>query len=99
MWKTAPIKPEEFRLLQGHDALADYGSSGDGGEQHHRFCKHCGIALYNDGDMLMLGGKFVMVHVAALDDLSARDLLDSPIRCADGLHDCWQDEPEETRHL
>lgn len=99
MWKTAPIQPDDFRLLQGSDALADYGESGDWGEQHHRFCKHCGIATHNDGDMPMLGGKFVMVHVAALDDLSPQDLLSAPVRFADGLHDAWHDEPQEVRHL
>jgi hypothetical protein len=99
MWKTAPMKPNNFRLLQGSAALSDYGTSGDWGEQHHWFCKHCGIATHNEGNMPMLGGEFVMVHVAALDDLSPRDLLAAPLHCADGLHDAWQDEPQEARHL
>ncbi len=99
MWKTAPIMPGDFRLLTGADALSDYGSSGDFGEQHHRFCQRCGIATHNDGDMPMLGGPFVMVHVAALDDLSPEDLRAAPVRCADGLHDAWQNEPQAAWHL
>lgn len=99
MWKTAPLEPCDFRLLTGSDALGDYSSRGEGGEQHHRFCKKCGIATHNDGDMPMLGGKFVMVHVAALDDLLPRDLLAAPMRLADGLNDAWQDVPDEARHL
>jgi hypothetical protein len=99
MWKTAPMKPSDFRLISGAQALGDYGKSGTSGEQHHRFCKECGIATHNDGDMPMLGGKFVMVHVAALDDLSLNDLLAAPIRYADGLHDAWQNPPEEIRQL
>lgn len=49
--------------------------------------------------MPVLGGKFVMVHVAALDDLSPEELLAAPVRVADGLHNAWQNEPAETRHL
>lgn len=99
MWKTAPIAPADFRLLSGADVLGDYGRSGDWGEQHHRFCTHCGIATHNDGDMDMLGGAFVMVHVAALDDLPLQDLLSAPLRHADGRRDAWQNEPDETRQL
>lgn len=99
MWKTAPIGPDDFRLSTGHDSLADYGETGDWGEQHHWFCRTCGIATHNDGDMPMLGGKFVMVHVAALDDLNVQDLLAAPVRCADGLHDAWEETPAEVRHL
>ena len=99
MWKTAPISPGDLRLLTGADALGDYGQTGDWGQQHHRFCTVCGIATHNDGDMPELGGKFVMVHVAALDDLPVQDLLAAPMRCADGLNDAWQNEPKETRHL
>jgi hypothetical protein len=97
--RPLPIGPGDFRLLTGADALGDYGRSGEWGEQHHRFRKQCGIATHNDGDMPTLGGKFVMVHVAALDDLSPQDLLAAPIRCADGLNDAWQNEPQEARHL
>ena len=99
MWKTAPTGPDDFRLLTGEDILTDYGTSGVWGEQRHRFCKICGIATHNDGNMAMLGGPFVMVQVAALDDLSSEDLLAAPMRCADGLHDAWQNEPDEKRHL
>ena len=99
MWKTAPIQPSEFHLLAGSEALGDYGTSGEWGNQHHRFCKKCGIATHNEGDMLKLGGKFVMVHVAALDNLPLQNLLTAPLRYADGLHDAWENEPEEMRHL
>ena len=99
MWKTAPITPDDFRLLSGSESLGDYAVTGDLGEQHHRFCLHCGIATHNHGTMPMLGGPFVMVHVAALDDLSPEDLLDAPVRHADGLHDAWHNEPDEERHL
>ena len=99
MWKAAPIDPDEFRLLTGSDALGNYGGARDEGEQQHHFCLLCGIATHNSGNMPMLGGEFVMVHVAALDDLPPEELLSAPVRFADGLHDSWQDAPAETRHL
>lgn len=99
MWKTAPIEPGGFRLITGSGDLVDYAKSDATGEQHHRFCGRCGIAIVNDGDMPKLGGKFLMVHVASLDDLPVEDLLAAPLRFADGLHDAWQNEPAETRHL
>jgi len=99
MWKAAPVAPNEFRLLTGSDALGSYAGATGGGEQRHHFCLRCGIATHNTGDMAMLGGKFVMVHVAALNDLSPEELLAAPVRVADGLHDAWQSEPNETRHL
>ena len=46
-----------------------------------------------------MGGDFVSVHVAALDDLPVADLVAAPIRYQDGLHDNWQNPPQEIRHL
>jgi hypothetical protein len=99
MWKTAPLPPADFRLLTGGNVLGDYAPATDRGEQHHRFCLRCGIATHNDGTMAMLGGPFVMVHVAALDDLSPEVLLAAPLRFADGLHDAWHNTPAENLHL
>lgn len=99
MWKTNRLDPEDFRLLSGADLLSDYSVSGDWGEDHHRFCSRCGIATHNHGHRDSLGGNFVFVQIAALDDLSVDDLVGAPIRLADGLHDNWQNSPVEIRHL
>ncbi|MEF2070604.1 GFA family protein [Consotaella aegiceratis] len=99
MWKADRIEPGEFRLLSGEEALGDYGKSGAWGESHHRFCTRCGIATHSHGRLDHVGGEFVVVQVAALDDLAVEVLLAAPLRYADGLHDNWQNPPDETRYL
>jgi hypothetical protein len=88
-----------LRLLSGQDVLADYGKSGDWGEGHHRFCSKCGIATHSHGRIEAMGGEFLTVHLAALDDLPVTQLIAAPVTYMDGLHDDWQHLPAETRHL
>lgn len=99
MWNAGHLRPGDFRLLTGQDALADYGKSGDWGETHHRFCSRCGIATHGHGRIEAMGGDYVSVHLAALDDLPVDDLVAAPVRYMDGLHDDWQNTPNQTRHL
>lgn len=99
MWKANHMTPADVRLLSGEENLSDYGKSGEWGEGHHRFCKTCGIATHSHGDIPQMGGVFVSVHLAALDDLPVDDLVAAPLSYMDGLHDNWQNPPSETRHL
>jgi hypothetical protein len=99
MWNAGRLKPADFRLLSGQDVLGDYGKSGDWGEGHHRFCTKCGIATHGHGRIEQIGGEYVSVHLAALDDLPVEDLIGAPILYMDGLHDNWQSPPAEARHL
>ena len=46
-----------------------------------------------------MGGDFITVHLAALDDLPSAELIDAPLHFMDGLHDNWQSPPSDTRHL
>ena len=100
-WKLrywgAHMKPDDFRLLAGGDRLGDYlfGTM----QGHHRFCKNCGVALYGHGHIKEVGGDFVSVSVAPLDDLDPTELADAPVRLMDGRHDNWWHPPAETRHL
>jgi hypothetical protein len=98
MWNIG-VQPDEFRLLTGAEMLADYGKKGDWGEGHHRFCKHCGIATHGHGHIDAMGGDYVSVHLAALDDLPVADLVEAPTHFMDGRSDRWQSPPAETRHL
>ena len=97
MWKAGEVS--DFRLLSGEDMLSDYGKSGDWGEGHHRFCSRCGIATHSHGRIDAMGGDFLSVHVAALDDLPVDELIEAPVQFMDGLHDRWQSPPAETRQL
>ena len=98
MWNAGRLAADDLRLLSGEDVLADYGKSGDWGEGHHRFCSKCGIATHSHGYIEQMGGAFLSVHLATLDDLPVEELVAAPVAYMDGLHDNWGKPPAETRH-
>ena len=98
------IKPEAFRLLQGERELTEYHFKSDDPQfawkrGSSEFCRHCGIRPFGRGDVPELGGAFVSVNIAALDDVDVSEFFRGTIRYADGRHDNWQNTPAETRHL
>ena len=94
MW-AAIVKPRDFHLLAGKDALIEYHPD----TNHHLFCKHCGIRPFAWGENPALGGKFYTIRVHCLDDLDIDELMRGPVTHFDGLHDNYQSAPAETRHL
>ena len=88
--------PDEFQLLQGAAALADY-QFGDG-LIHHRFCRHCGVRPFGEG-RLVGGEVFYVINVACLDDIGTLELIEAPVCYEDGRNDDWWSVPTETRHL
>ena len=91
------IKPGAFRLLSGENDLKDYQFNHKVG--HHLFCKHCGVRSFARGYVEQIGGNYVAVQVAALDNVDAKELIDAPVRFADGRNDNWGAVPVEIRHL
>lgn len=95
-WNTI-VKPADFRLLAGQDALSDYQFATKSG--HHLFCKHCGVRPFGTGYVEQIGGDFVSINVAALDDVSDEELANVPVRFSNGRDNDWFNPPPETRHL
>jgi hypothetical protein len=94
---SASIKPEAFRLLAGEEALSDYQFGT--WSTHHLFCRHCGIRSFGRGHIEQIGGDFVSVQLAALDDVTPEELIAAPVKYANGRDNSWWTEPAETRHL
>lgn len=91
------VKPDAFRLLAGESALSDYQFASK--SCHHLFCKHCGVRTFARGYVEEIGGDFVSIQLGTLDDVSPAELLEGPVRYANGRDNNWWSPPEETRHL
>ena len=93
---TAIIKPADFRLLEGEQALSSYKFMD--GVNSHRFCKNCGVRTFTQGHIEALGGDIVGVALCTLD-ATPEELAAAPIRYVDGLQELWHQEPAVISHL
>jgi hypothetical protein len=91
------VKPAAFRLISGEQDLSDYQFGSKAG--HHLFCKHCGVRSFERGYVEQIGGHYVSIKVASLDDIDAQELIAAPIKYANGRDNSWWTPPAETRHL
>jgi len=91
------LKPEAFRLLRGADALSDYQFGTKSG--HHSFCSKCGCAPFGHGHVPEIGGDYVSVSIACLDEVTPEEFAAVPIRYADGANNNWWNEPAVKSYL
>ena len=94
---SAIVKPAAFRLLEGESALSDYQFGGKNG--HHLFCKHCGVRPFGRGYVEQIGGDYVSINLAALDNASDDELVAAPVQFMNGRDNDWFNVPRETRYL
>jgi hypothetical protein len=91
------IKPAAFRLLSGEEAVSDYRFGTRQGS--HLFCKTCGVRTFERGHVKEIGGDYVSIKLACLDDADLAEIIDAPVRHANGRDNKWWELPAETRHL
>jgi hypothetical protein len=91
------IKPEAFRLTSGADSLSEYRFGT--GQGQHLFCRNCGVRSFERGHVKEIGGDYVSVKVACLDDVDLTELIAAPVKYANGRDNKWWEVPGETRHL
>jgi hypothetical protein len=91
------IKPAAFRLLSGENDLSNYQFGTKAG--HHLFCKHCGVRSFERGYIEQIGGDYISIKVASLDDVEPKELIEAPVKYANGRDNSWWTPPAETRHL
>jgi hypothetical protein len=63
------------------------------------FCRYCGVRSFARGYAEAIGGDYVGIQLAALDNVEPQELIAAPIRYADGRNNRWEVAPDETRHL
>ncbi len=95
-WKTF-VQPSSFRLLSGGDHATGYHKHPQAPSKF--FCSRCGVYTHETGHADYMGGDFVGVFLASLDNADPSDLASAPVRYSDGRDNNWQNPPAETRHL
>lgn len=96
IWKNH-VPAESFRLERGEDALTVYKFAD--ATIAHCFCGTCGVNTFARASEPVMGGDFVCVNVACLDDVSPEEFAAAPVRYEDGAHDDWGSAPEQTAYL
>jgi len=94
---NAIIKPAAFRLISGDDAQSDYRFASKQGA--HLFCRNCGVHSFERGHVKEIGGDYVSIRLASLDGVDPLELIEAPVRYANGRDNAWWVPPAETRHL
>lgn len=96
MWKGF-VTPERFRLTEGEALLVEYRHNAR--LIQNSFCGRCGVHPFARASFEPMGGDFVCINIACLDDVSAEDLAAAPVTYEDGIHDIYDVAPAITGYL
>lgn len=91
------IKPSALQVLTGQDSLTDY--LGLKRQAHQLFCKVCGVRTWGKGHLEQVGGDYLSVNLACLDDVPPERLMEAPVRYGNGRENDWMHAPAYTKHL
>lgn len=91
------VRPGAFRLVAGTEALRDYQFGTR--QARHFFCGTCGVQVFGRGNVPAIGGEYVSIRLATLDDPAVEELAEAPVRYFNGRDNAWMTPPTETRHL
>ena len=95
-WKVF-VKPNSFRLLSGANEAIGYHKHPQAPLKY--FCKACGVRTHELGSADYMGGDFVGVFIATLDNVKPEELAAAQVRYADGRNNNWGNPPSLTDHL
>lgn len=98
-WNVGSLAPADFKLLAGGETLSTYGRRTEDFDISHFFCSKCGTQTHGRGYLEEMGGDFVSVRVAAIDERPVDQLASAPVTYCDGLNDQWWSPPADTRFL
>lgn len=84
-------------MVSGDDQTFAYSFGTHSIKMFH--CKTCGLRVYGKGYVEQIGGDFVAINVACLDDVSDEDLAAAPIHYSNGRDNDWQHEPKVKSYL
>ena len=91
------IRPQAFRLAPGVKEGTAYHQHASAPVKYH--CPTCGVHTHGRGNAEYMGGAFVSVFIATLDDAAPDELLSGPLRYSNGRDNDWRNAPKEVRHL
>jgi len=96
------VNPRQLRMQSGEDSMAEYRWTPPGKPGPfltYRFCRTCGVRVYATGDAEFMGGKFIALAVATLDDVDPEELAGAPTKFIDNRHDRFDRAPADPRLL
>ena len=96
-WWGISVKPAAVRAIKGEENTTVYRFGTRSIALH--FCATCGLRVYGKGDIPQIGGAFVAINVACLDDVTPEEFAAAPIHYSNGLDNDWMHPPKVTSYL